>query len=61
MTPSRGMPGFRGLSHLGPAGDARMVDVSLKTETAREAVARVTITMKRRDAQRGACRTARQG
>jgi cyclic pyranopterin phosphate synthase len=39
------MPGFRGLSHLSPAGDARMVDVSAKAETAREAVARVTIRM----------------
>jgi len=46
MTPSREMPGFRGLSHLSPAGDARMVDVSAKVETVREAVARVTIKMK---------------
>jgi cyclic pyranopterin phosphate synthase len=40
------MPGFRGLSHLSPAGDARMVDVSGKAETVREAVARVTIKMR---------------
>src|SRR5437763_1645356 len=31
---------FRGLSHLSPEGAARMVDVSGKRETAREAVAR---------------------
>ena len=35
----------RGLSHLSPQGDARMVDVSLKPETAREAVARATVRM----------------
>ncbi len=46
MTPSREMPGFRGLSHLTPAGDARMVDVSSKAETAREARARVVVKMK---------------
>jgi len=46
MTPSREAPGFRGLSHLSPAGDARMVDVAAKPETVREAVARVTIRMK---------------
>jgi len=46
MTLPRGMPGFRGLSHLSPAGDARMVDVSAKAETVREAVARVTVAMK---------------
>ena len=46
MTPTREMPGFRGLSHLTPAGDAHMVDVSAKAETAREAVARVTLKMK---------------
>ena len=46
MTPSREPPGFRGLSHLTPAGDARMVDVSGKVETVREAVARVTVKMK---------------
>ena len=46
MTPPRETPGFRGLSHLTPAGEARMVDVSAKSETAREAVARVTVRMK---------------
>jgi cyclic pyranopterin phosphate synthase len=46
MTPSREMPGFRGLSHLTPAGDARMVDVSAKPETVREARARVVVKMK---------------
>jgi cyclic pyranopterin monophosphate synthase len=46
MTPSREMPGFRGLSHLTPAGDARMVDVSAKAETVREARARVVVKMK---------------
>jgi len=40
------MPGFRGLSHLTPAGEARMVDVSAKSETVREATARVTLKMK---------------
>jgi cyclic pyranopterin monophosphate synthase len=40
------MPGFRGLSHLTPAGEARMVDVSAKSETVREAAARVTLKMK---------------
>lgn len=46
MPPSREGPGFRGLSHLTPSGDARMVDVSPKKETAREAVARVVLTMR---------------
>src|SRR4030095_2920601 len=46
MTLPRGMPGFRALSHLRPAGAARMVDVSAKAETVREAVARVTVAMK---------------
>lgn len=46
MPPPREMPGFRGLSHLTPAGDARMVDVSGKAETVREAGARVTLKMK---------------
>ena len=46
MTPPREAPGFRGLSHLTPAGDARMVDVSAKAETVREAVASVTVKMK---------------
>jgi len=39
-------PGFRGLSHLTPSGDARMVDVSPKKETAREAVARAVLKMR---------------
>jgi cyclic pyranopterin monophosphate synthase len=46
MSPSREMPGFRGLSHLTSAGEARMVDVSAKSETVREATARVTLKMK---------------
>jgi cyclic pyranopterin monophosphate synthase len=37
---------FRGLSHLSPRGDARMVDVSAKAETVREAVARAVLRMK---------------
>jgi cyclic pyranopterin phosphate synthase len=45
MNRSRESPGFRGLSHLTPSGDARMVDVSAKAETAREAVAGITIKM----------------
>ena len=36
---------FRGISHLSPQGAARMVDVSPKAETAREAVARATLRM----------------
>ena len=36
---------LRGLTHVGPQGDARMVDVSLKPETAREAVARAVLRM----------------
>jgi cyclic pyranopterin phosphate synthase len=46
MPPSREAPGFRGLSHLTPSGDARMVDVSPKKETARIAVARVVLKMR---------------
>ena len=46
MPRPREVPGFRGLTHLTPAGDARMVDVSAKTETVREAVARATLRMK---------------
>jgi cyclic pyranopterin phosphate synthase len=46
MTGSRETPAFRGLSHLTPTGEARMVDVSVKPETVREAVARVTLKMK---------------
>src|SRR5881296_4766949 len=41
-----GTAGRRGLSHLSPRGDARMVDVSAKPETAREAVARAIVKMK---------------
>jgi cyclic pyranopterin phosphate synthase len=37
--------GFRGLTHLTPEGDARMVDVSTKAETVREAVARGVLRM----------------
>jgi cyclic pyranopterin phosphate synthase len=36
---------FRGLSHLTPEGAARMVDVSGKPETSREAVARAVLRM----------------
>jgi cyclic pyranopterin monophosphate synthase len=36
---------LRGLTHLGSKGDARMVDVSLKPESAREAVARAVLRM----------------
>lgn len=46
MRTSREAPGFRGLSHLTPTGDARMVDVSPKKETARQAVARVVLKMR---------------
>ena len=46
MSPSKEVPGFRGLSHLSPSGEARMVDVSPKSETAREAVARVALKMR---------------
>ena len=42
----RSRTGYRGLSHLSPDGDARMVDVSAKTETVREAVARGVLRMK---------------
>ncbi len=35
------------LSHLTPEGEARMVDVTAKAESAREAVARVILKMKR--------------
>jgi cyclic pyranopterin phosphate synthase len=37
---------FRGLTHLTGAGDARMVDVSTKSETAREAVAQAVVVMR---------------
>ena len=46
MTPPRALAGFRGLSHLTPTGDARMVDVSDKAETSREARAKVTVRMR---------------
>jgi len=46
MAPSHSRAGFRGLSHLTPTGAARMVDVSAKAETVREAVARVTLKVK---------------
>jgi cyclic pyranopterin phosphate synthase len=46
MPPSREAPGLRGLSHLTPSGDARMVDVSPKKETAREATARIVLKMR---------------
>lgn len=36
---------FRGLTHLAPDGAARMVDVSAKTETSRQAVARAVVRM----------------
>ncbi len=37
---------MRGLSHLTPSGDVRMVDVSPKKETAREAAARIVLKMR---------------
>ncbi|HEY7364896.1 MAG TPA: cyclic pyranopterin monophosphate synthase MoaC [Methylomirabilota bacterium] len=37
--------GLRGLTHLGSTGAARMVDVSPKAETARQAVARAVLRM----------------
>jgi cyclic pyranopterin phosphate synthase len=43
--PRNGRKSFRGLTHLTTAGEARMVDVSAKAETAREAVARATLLM----------------
>ena len=46
MSTPRNVQGFRGLSHLTPAGEARMVDVSAKSETVREAAARVTLRMR---------------
>jgi cyclic pyranopterin monophosphate synthase len=46
MPPSRERAGFLGLSHLTPSGEARMVDVSPKKESAREAVARVILKMR---------------
>jgi len=46
MAPSPPREGFRGLSHLTSKGAARMVDVSAKAETVREAIARVTLKVK---------------
>src|SRR5499433_567756 len=46
MPPAREGRGFLGLSHLTPSGEARMVDVSPKRETAREAVAQVIVKMR---------------
>src|SRR5499427_4098891 len=46
MAPAREGRGFLGLSHLTPSGEARMVDVSPKRETAREAVAQVIVKMR---------------
>ena len=40
-----GEASFRGLSHLTQEGEARMVDVSAKTETARQAVARAVLVL----------------
>ena len=47
MPPRRGESTFKGLSHLTPEGEARMVDVTAKAETQREAVARLVLKMKR--------------
>lgn len=47
MPPTRGESPFEGLSHLTARGEARMVDVTAKAETHREAVARVVLKMKR--------------
>ncbi|PYN23482.1 MAG: cyclic pyranopterin monophosphate synthase MoaC [Candidatus Rokuibacteriota bacterium] len=46
LTNARPSKSFRGLSHLSSKGDARMVDVSAKAETVREAVARAILRMK---------------
>lgn len=40
------VPDLSGLTHLDPEGKARMVDVTAKAETAREAVARATLRMR---------------
>jgi len=45
MPRSRPDESFRGLTHLTPEGAARMVDVSAKPETSREAVARAVLRM----------------
>lgn len=47
MSPPRGESSFERLSHLTPKGEARMVDVTSKVESAREAVARVILKLKR--------------
>ena len=52
MSPSGGKPSFRGLSHLTPEGAARMVDVTPKGETVREAVARAILRMRPRTLSR---------
>ncbi|PYN32032.1 MAG: cyclic pyranopterin monophosphate synthase MoaC [Candidatus Rokuibacteriota bacterium] len=46
LTTARRAQSYRGLSHLSAKGDARMVDVSEKRETVREAVARAILRMK---------------
>ena len=46
MPRNRRAESFRGLSHLTPEGEARMVDVSAKPETVREAVAHAVLRMK---------------
>ncbi|HEV8643387.1 MAG TPA: cyclic pyranopterin monophosphate synthase MoaC [Methylomirabilota bacterium] len=43
--PRNASKAVRGLTHLSSRGDARMVDVSVKPETAREAVARAVLLM----------------
>jgi cyclic pyranopterin monophosphate synthase len=45
MPRSRPLESFRGLTHLTAEGNARMVDVSAKAETSREAVARAVLRM----------------
>ena len=47
MTAPRGESPLKRLSHLTPEGEARMVDVTAKAETAREAVAQVVLKLKR--------------
>ena len=47
MPPRRGESTFKGLSHVTPEGEARMVDVTAKAKTQREAVARLVLKMKR--------------
>jgi cyclic pyranopterin phosphate synthase len=43
--PRNAAKALRGLTHLAPTGEARMVDVSAKAETSREAVARAILRM----------------